>query len=181
MSGTKQVKRDRVGEYVLGLSSREERDGVARAADRDRALAGEIATLNEALVPLLGAEEIAPPPHLFDRIKAALPRRSQLLPDTVTVRAGDGQWEPLVEGIVRKMLWHDRASARITFLVKAEPGSRFPSHVHDDDEACYVLSGDLVFDTLVLGAGDFHLARPGMSHPIGVTKTGCMLLVTAAA
>jgi anti-sigma factor ChrR (cupin superfamily) len=97
------------------------------------------------------------------------------------VRAGEGKWEPLVPGIERKTLWHDRENGRITFLIRAQPGAEFPAHQHDDDEEAYVLSGDLAFDDLVLNAGDYHLARPGVRHPVGRTKGGCMLLVTAAA
>ena len=40
---------------------------------------------------------------------------------------------------------------------------------------------DLSFDDLVLGAGDYHLARPGVRHPVARTRQGCMLLLTAAA
>ena len=79
------------------------------------------------------------------------------------------------------MLWFDREKKRITFLIRAQPGAEFPAHQHDDDEEAYILSGDLSFDDLVLGAGDYHLARPGVSHPVGRTRAGCMLLVTAAA
>jgi hypothetical protein len=32
----------------------------------------------------------------------------------------------------------------------------------------------------VLNAGDYHVARAGERHPVGRTKGGCMLLVTAA-
>ena len=64
------------------------------------------------------------------------------------------------------MLWYDREKSRITFLIRAQPGAEFPAHHHDDDEEAYVLSGDLDFDDLVLGAGDYHLARPGVRHPV---------------
>ena len=39
----------------------------------------------------------------------------------------------------------------------------------------------VAFDDLVLDAGDYHLARPGVHHPVARTKGGCMLLMTAAA
>ena len=86
------------------------------------------------------------------------------------MRAGEGRWEPVCAGIERKTLWHDREKGRITFLIRAQPGAEFPAHQHDDDEEAYVLSGDLSFDDLVLGAGDYHLARPGVRHPVGRTK-----------
>ncbi len=37
------------------------------------------------------------------------------------------------------------------------------------------------FDDLILNAGDYHLARPGVRHPVGRTRAGCTLLVTTAA
>jgi hypothetical protein len=177
---------DRAAEFVLGVLAPAERDAVERAAAADPALAEEIDTWNEQLSPLLlEAPEVEPPPYLFDRIKAAIaesakPQAGALI-GSRTVRANEGRWEPLCEGIERKLLWHDREKARITFLVRARPGAEFPAHQHDEDEEAYVLSGDLSFDDLVLGAGDYHLARPGVRHPVGRTRMGCMLLVTAAA
>ena len=73
----------------------------------------------------------------------------------------------------------DRERKRVTFLIRAQSGAEFPAHDHDDDEESYVLSGDPIFDELVLRAGDYHLARAGERHPVGRTKGGCMLLVTA--
>lgn len=180
---------DRAAEYVLGVLPAAERDAVKRAAAIDPALAEEIETWNEQLSPLLlDAPEVEPPAYLFDRIKAAIaestkPKASanDNLAGSRTVRASEGKWEALCPGIERKVLWFDREKKRITFLIRAQPGAEFPAHQHDDDEEAYVLSGDLSFDDLVLGAGDYHLARPGVSHPVGRTKGGCMLLVTAAA
>jgi anti-sigma factor ChrR (cupin superfamily) len=175
---------DRAAEYVLGTLSAQERAEVERAALADPALAEEIDTWNEQLSPLLlDAPEVEPPPHLFDRIKqkiAASAKPEIALAGSRTVRADEGRWEQLCAGIERKTLWHDREKGRITFLIRAQPGAEFPAHQHDDDEEAYLLSGDLAFDDLVLGAGDYHLARPGVRHPVGRTRQGCMLLVTAA-
>ena len=97
------------------------------------------------------------------------------------MRATDGKWELICPGIERKLLWHDRERKRVTFLIRAQPGAEFPGHHHDEDEEAYVLSGDLWFDDLRLEAGDYHLARPGVRHPVACTKGGCMLLMTTAA
>lgn len=177
-------QQDRAADYVMGMLSAEERAKIERAAAADPALAAEIARLNEELSPLLlDAPEVEPPADLFDRIKAAIAhdRTAIEIPGSRTVRAGEGKWEFICPGIERKMLWHDRDKKRITFLIRAQAGAEFPAHHHDDDEEAYVLSGDLCFDDLVLNAGDYHLARPGVQHPVGRTRGGCMLLVTAAA
>lgn len=177
---------DRAADYVLGVLSAEERAAVERDAARDPALAAEIERLNGDLSPLLlDAPEVEPPPHVFDRIKeriAALPRAStQTLAAGRTVRADEGKWEPMVPGIERKVLSFDRERKRVTLLIRAQPGAEFPAHHHGEDEESYVLSGDLIFDGLVLNAGDYHLARAGQRHPVARTRLGCVLLVTAAA
>jgi anti-sigma factor ChrR (cupin superfamily) len=178
-------QQDRAADYVVGMLSAEERAQVERDAAADPALAAEIAGYDRGLSPLLlDAPEVEPPADLFDRIKAAIasdrPKAIEIS-GSRTVRADEGKWVQLVPGIERKVLYFDRERKRLTFLIRAQAGAEFPAHHHDDDEEAYVLSGDLIFDDLVLNAGDYHLARPGVHHPVGRTKGGCMLLVTAAA
>src|SRR5581483_2802316 len=162
--------KDRAADYVMGVLTDAERAAVERDAASDPALAAEIARINADLAPLLlDAPEIEPPPHIFDRIKEKIAAAATPvgLADSLTVRAHEGTWEPVCPGIERKLLWHDRARSRVTFLIRAEPGAEFPAHHHDADEEAYVLSGDLSFDDLKLNAGDYHLARPGARHPVG--------------
>jgi anti-sigma factor ChrR (cupin superfamily) len=179
-------KMNRAAEYALGTLPPQEREALARAAAADPALAAEIKYWDEALAPLLlDTPEVEPPPHLFDKIKAAIAERGRKPQPVaaslgVTVRAGEGRWRPMGPGLERKVLFHDQERARITFLVRAQPGAEFPAHDHDEDEESYVISGDLVFDDLVLGPGDYHVARRGDRHPVARSPGGCMLLVTAA-
>src|ERR1044072_7914683 len=177
--------RDRAADYVMGTLSADERAEVERAAAEDPALAREIDTLSAQLSPLLlDAPEVEPPAGLFDRIKAKIAEAAKphdALAGSRTVRAEQGKWEPMCAGIERKVLSFDRERKRVTLLIRAQAGAEFPAHDHDEDEESYVLSGDLIFDDLVLGAGDYHLARAGQRHPVARTKGGCMLLVTAAA
>lgn len=176
---------NRAAEYALGTLPKAERDALARAAASDPALAAEVTYWDEALAPLLlDTPELEPPPHLFDKIKAAIAERGRkpaaVAHPGLTVRADEGRWRPMGPGLERKILFHDKEKSRITFLVRAQPGAEFPAHEHDDDEESYVLSGDLVFDDLVLHAGDYHVARRGDRHPVARSPSGCMLLVTAA-
>ena len=175
------MTQDRAAEYVLGLLSPQERDAVERDAAADPALAGEIAFWNARLEPLLDVTEVKPPPGLFDRVKAAIAERANDMPGTTTIRADEGTWEALVPGIERKVLWSAGPNGRVTCLIRGQPGARFPAHPHADDEECYVLAGDLTFDTLTLHAGDYHRAARGAPHPVATTAGGCLLLVTAAA
>lgn len=192
--------KERAADYVMGVLSDAERAAVEREAAADPALAAEIARVNAELAPLLlDAPEVEPPAYIFDRIKekiAASAKPAKPVDSkpakpvdskppgpagSRTVRAEEGKWEFVCPGIERKLLRHDRERKRVTFLIRAQPGAEFPAHQHDEDEEAYVLSGDLSFDDLHLAAGDYHLARPGVRHPVGRTKGGCMLLVTAAA
>ena len=126
------------------------------------------------LLAVLDAPEVEPPPHVFDRIKERIAATTPAPgpAGSRTVRAAEGKWEFVYPGIERKLLWHDRERKRVTFLIRAQPGAEFPSHEHDADEDAYVLSGDLAFDDLALGAGDYHLARRaiGLLEERGFTR-----------
>jgi hypothetical protein len=171
----------RSAEHVLGVVGARQRAAFARAIDADPALGHDVLTWNARLAPLSGSEEVEPPAGLFDRVAERIASRSRYLPDTFTVRADEGMWFPIAEGVERKTLWSKGPNGRETYLVRMAPGAHFVAHHHDDDEECYMVAGDLTFDTLTLHAGDYHLARRGMPHPVAVTSGGCVLLVTAAA
>lgn len=169
----------RAAEHVLGLRPAADRDRVMREADADPAFAERIVDWDARLAPLLGDDEAAPPAGLFDRVLAAIDRRTQHLADTFTVRTEDGIWVPIAEGVERKTLWAKGPNGRQTFLLRMAPGAHYTAHTHGDDEECYVLAGDLTFDTLTLVAGDYHLARRSAAHPSATTRSGCMVLITA--
>jgi quercetin dioxygenase-like cupin family protein len=175
------AKFQRAAEYVLGLLSAEERAALTRAAAVDPALADEIAAWNLRLSPLATTGNVEPPPDMFARIQAAIASQSQPEPKPITIRADEGAWEKLGDGVERKVLWGAGPNGRVTFLVRVAPGATIQSHEHADDEECYVVSGDLTFDKLTLRAGDYHLARRGIPHAQASSVNGCLLLVTAAA
>jgi len=172
---------ERAAEYALGLLSAEEREALVRAAAADPKLADEIAAWNLRLSPLATVGNVEPPPELFARIQAAIATQSQGAAQPVTIRRDEGAWEALTEGVERKMLWSAGPNGRVTFLVRVAPGAKIMAHEHHDDEECYVVSGDVTFDTLTLKAGDYHLARRGIPHAQGSSANGCLLLVTSAA
>jgi anti-sigma factor ChrR (cupin superfamily) len=176
-----EIDRDRAAEYPLGLLPAAERAKLARAAESDSLLAGEIARWDAALASVQTDTEVAPPAGMFERIQQAIAARSRHLPGTLTLRADEGLWESIGEGVERKLLWSHRPNNRETFLVRMAPGAYYSGHEHADDEECYVISGDITFDTLTLHGGDYHLARRGAPHPSATSAGGCLLLITAAA
>jgi mannose-6-phosphate isomerase-like protein (cupin superfamily) len=93
----------------------------------------------------------------------------------VTVRREDGQWQQLAPDIAMKVL--DSRASMQAFLLRLDPGACLPAHPHADDEMCYVLEGEAILGDLVVGAGDYHLARAGSTHGDVTTRTGCLLLI----
>jgi anti-sigma factor ChrR (cupin superfamily) len=131
---------------------------------------------------------MAPAGATFDRIMARIDQIGAkpvpALPGTVTLRADDGAWEALPDagqGVERKMLWDDAKTGRQAYLVRLPAGGRVNWHAHPADEECYVISGDLNFGPLNLKAGDFHLAKRGVTHPPATSMTGAVFLISTQA
>ena len=183
--------KDRAADYVMGTLSAQERAEAGAQPPRDPALAREIDALSAQLSPLL-----LDAPRGRAAGRTVRPHQGPRIAETAETAKTATRHSPGSHGARRRRpLGAESAPAssarrctttarrsRITFLIRAQPGAEFPAHQHDDDEEAYVLTGDLSFDDLVLGAGDYHLARPGVRHPVGRTpRQGCMLLITAAA
>ena len=63
------------------------------------------------------------------------------------------------------------------YLIRAEPGAKFISHVHRFFEDFLIMEGDLVdSDGTVYGPGDFVSYEPGSEHH-SWTETGCLIMV----
>ena len=92
-----------------------------------------------------------------------------------TVRADEGEWQPMGELVDRRVLADDGVTR--TFLMRLQPGARRPAHSHAADEASYVLEGSLRYGALELKAGDFHVAAPGSVHDGIATDTGATILI----
>lgn len=111
---------------------------------------------------LLAAAEADAPPALRARVLERV-RDAQRAPDhTLTIHADEGRWKPVLPGIHMKMLHHDPTGR--SFLLRLDPGAVLPGHLHDGDEECLVLSGDLYLGDFRVGAGGYHLARTGSRH-----------------
>ena len=96
-------------------------------------------------------------------------------------RAGEGHWEPTAaRGVSVKPLHVDSARRYVTMLVRMEPGSAYPDHLHAGAEECYVLQGDLSVGDETLRAGDYQHAPAGSEHEIQSTREGCLLLIVSS-
>lgn len=109
---------------------------------------------------------------------------STSLPNGLFVlRKDDGAWEETgVSGVRVRRLYVDQARDQITMLVRMDPGSSYPRHVHNGPEECLVLEGDLcvVDDGVVLHAGDYQCAPVGTRHGVQRTDTGCLLMIISS-
>jgi quercetin dioxygenase-like cupin family protein len=73
-------------------------------------------------------------------------------------------WRPVREGVTLTPLKMEAGAG--TFLMRYEPGSRSPTHIHPDGEEIYVVSGKGRLDDLPIQAGDFIYTPPGEGHTL---------------
>lgn len=87
------------------------------------------------------------------------------------VEASQQKWQPTpFEGVETCVLRIDQKSQSGTALLRFAPGSRFPRHAHPGGEENLVLKGELVFDSQVVGEGDYFYTPPGGAHEVRANK-----------
>jgi hypothetical protein len=172
-SVTNQV-RERASFYRLGLLETAEASAFEHHLAECDVCRTEARQLGDAAAELaFGLVESRPGP----RIREELLRRTA--PRPVLVRRGEGDWRDTgFEGVAAKQLFVDAATGNVTSLVRMAPGAIYPPHRHAGHEHCYVLEGDLVFDSHTLSAGDFEVNPPFTGHSPVTTVGGCLLLLT---
>jgi hypothetical protein len=167
----------RAAEYALGLLRGDERRLLEAELAVDSTLRNRVADWQSRLQRLDRDEGNEAPLELFERIMSRIDAEGIQLPGTVTIRSASADWLEYSPGITYRVLKVDPELRRQSLLVRMQPGALYKSHAHDVDEECLVIEGDLRYGDLILRAGDFHLATPGMSHPTGHTSSGCLLHV----
>ena len=165
------------------LTDHERQEFERRLASGDLEWLRSAADFDEVVDALAQAQAVAPPPHLkkrlMDRIHQPSPVQPNLPPGlSALVRGGSDGWNSTpFPGITSKRLFRDRDSGSMTFLVRMEPGSSYPSHRHAALEHCYVLEGDLRFGDQLLHAGDYMVSEPSSVHCDSATEGGCLILI----
>jgi hypothetical protein len=140
--------------------------------------------IQEAVLAAIAiAAPAVPSPALRGRLMA------QLAPTTggqdggsglVSIRAGEGTWQPVAPGIDRKMLYVDRAADAITYLLRMTPGSVLPRHEHGGVEQCLIVSGSLSVGAETFGPGDFQWLEAHSVHAPIHSGEGCTVLIVAS-
>ena len=171
---------ERASAYVLGTLELAAREACRMRVIEDAAFAARVTAWENRLAPLALGAETEVPGHLLEAIEARIGNSYIELPGTVTLRAGAGAWTEVSPGLKIKIMNRIKASNRQTFMAWLRPGAEYVDHDHDQDEEIYMIEGDLIIGELVLKAGDFHIARQGLHHPVHRTKTGCLCLISQA-
>lgn len=170
--------------YALGaLTQHETRAFEEHLAEGCRICGAEVESLEVTTSALgLAASEAGPPGNLRAELLMRLngmersARRSQ---DFISIRASEGQWQQVQEGVMLKQLYIDHANGIATSLVKMLPGTSLPPHSHAGPEQIYVLEGDCHVRGQRLAAGDYHRAEAGSIHESTYTVNGTMFLIVA--
>jgi anti-sigma factor ChrR (cupin superfamily) len=87
---------------------------------------------------------------------------------------------PEVKGTATiKILNSDQMLGPAVVLLRMEPGSVIPRHLHEQvTEASYVLEGDFINEGVTYLAGAEYNVTPGTVHGPHTTNNGCSVLVT---
>lgn len=113
--------------------------------------------------------------RVMQRVDADTAKASQAFH---TVRHHDGAWIEIAPKIHKKVLLANPETGAETYLLRAEPGAEAPPHMHEHDEHCLVLEGEMAFDNGVhLKAGDYHFAPAGSEHGIARTDVGVLVYI----
>jgi anti-sigma factor ChrR (cupin superfamily) len=78
-----------------------------------------------------------------------------------------------------KVLNSDQSLGPAVALLRMEPGSEIPRHVHEKTtETSYVLEGDFINEGVSYPAGTEFNVKPQTAHGPHTTMNGCSVLVT---
>jgi anti-sigma factor ChrR (cupin superfamily) len=135
----------------------------------------------------IGAPEASPSGRVRERLLEFLGQDGQdsttLVPtaadaqQTLTIRADEGQWQEIQQGIFMKSLFADQTRGTTTVLIRMSPGTFLPRHRHYGAEECLVLEGDVRAGGQMLKAGDYHCAMADSVHDRLSTVNGALLLI----
>ena len=175
--------------YALGaLTQHEARAFEEHLAEGCAACRDELENF-EAVVGLLGVgalqaepservrEELLESLIKDDNLSAKSSTTETAKPQSLTIRAGEGEWQEAFQGVYLKNLFVDEARGTVTTLFRMDPGAQLPRHLHHGVEECFVLEGDVRAGDQMLGPGDYHCAMPETIHERLSTVNGAMFLI----
>jgi anti-sigma factor ChrR (cupin superfamily) len=96
---------------------------------------------------------------------------------SAVVKANANLWVTLAPGIEVKPLRVDAASGSQTSLWRLAAGAVLPEHDHGAEEECLIVSGDMEWNGVRYGEGDFIVVREGFHHSTMHSPNGATLLI----
>lgn len=111
-------------------------------------------------------------------IRSMIPRSSSN--GLTFVKASEGTWRGIAQGVTAKLLAFDPVSRRTTTLLRFLPGTSYAPHRHTAVEELYVLEGGCSIAGREMAVGDYHRAEAGTVHHDTSTSEGCLLLVISS-
>lgn len=93
------------------------------------------------------------------------------------VRAQEGRWEYMLDGIYLKKLFLDERRGLATVLYRLDPGAIIPTHPHANIEECLVLEGSFRSSQEIYRAGDYMCMPPRTIHESLITPNGAVMLI----
>ncbi len=174
--------------YALGALNPEEQAEVEKRLVRgDKVLAEAIETFGgTASLMMFSSEPRTPRSGFKERLMSNFTtepgkeQKEKPLP-FFFLKATEGTWEEIHEGVSQKILYRDDARKTTTLLMRMGPGTAVPSHSHDGPEELYILEGSCFCQGKHLGPGDYHRAEPHSDHNPTTSENGCMMMVISVA
>jgi len=150
--------------------------------------ADEVGPLESVVTALgFGTTEAEPPVSVREKLLTQIAQSATAVTakmedvSFVTVRAGEGEWQPIAEGVSAKTLFADQNTGTVTSLFKFMPGAHAPRHMHAGNEQCLIVEGDFRFAGETFGPGDYTCALTGSVHEDAWSEKGALLLIVANA
>ncbi|MGI9385163.1 MAG: cupin domain-containing protein [Methyloligellaceae bacterium] len=166
----------RAAHYVLGILPPEARAAFEAELAGDEDLQTAVGYWQDHFQALAdAAPPVAPGDAVWDGIEAAVDGQPQ--PGSLTIRADDGDWLELFDGVFKKTLLIDEQEHMESYLLRIEPGAACPSHSHTKTEECLVMEGEMIIGEARFRAGDYHAAPPKIPHLPIRSETGVLLFV----
>lgn len=166
----------RAAEYVLGTLTGEARTALEAELAADADLQARVGLWQDRLHVLADrVEPVRPSDGVLAGIEAAIEGRPQ--PGSLTVRADEGDWLELFEGVHKKTLLLDERDGMESYLLRIEAGAACPSHSHTRTEECLVMEGEMIIGEARFHAGDYHAAPPDIPHLPIRSEIGALLFI----
>lgn len=123
----------------------------------------------------LSVEPLEPPAGVKAKLMALVGGQAQRTGRVV--KAEEGKWESMLDGVYFKKLLLDERSGLATALYRLEPGAIIPTHPHANIEECLVLEGSFRSSQEVYSAGDYMCMPPKTMHESFIAPNGAVMLI----